>query len=267
MKVLTIYAHPNPKSFCHAVLEEFTRGLADAGHSSEIIDLYAIGFDPVWRDRDGPNWMDESVPQDILDRANLRQGLLDSAGGPLRRFLVRRWIGEKDPRAIIRALREERRPKDVLEQQRKVAAAQALVFISPVWFVGFPAILKGWFDRVFTLGFAFGLSEAGWRGDVGGRIPLLKHEKALIINTTIFDEKAYGLGFGEAMKRLMDEWCLHYPGIRTVEHVYFYAVNGAADETRRRYLDRAYSLGREFERSAAAETTGRARATTPSAAT
>lgn len=46
MNVLTIYAHPNPKSFCHAVLERFTKGLADAGHSNEVVDLYAIGFDP-----------------------------------------------------------------------------------------------------------------------------------------------------------------------------------------------------------------------------
>ncbi len=190
--------------------------------------------------------MDENVPQDILDRANLKEELLDSAKGPLQRFLVKRWIGDKDPRAIIRALREQRRPKDVLEQQQKVARAEALVFISPVWFVGFPAILKGWFDRVFTLGFAFGLSAAGWRGDIAGRIPLLTHEKALIINTTIFNEETYQLGFGDAMKRLMDDWCLQYPGIKAVEHVYFYAVNGADDETRRNYLDRAYRLGRNF---------------------
>jgi NAD(P)H dehydrogenase (quinone) len=176
MKILTIYAHPNPKSFCHAVLQQFTRGLVDAGHSNEVVDLYAIGFDPVLRDQDAPSWMDENVPQDILDRANLKQDLLDSAKGPLQRFLVKRWIGDKDPQAIIRALREQRRPKDVLEQQQKVARAEALVFISPVWFVGFPAILKGWFDRVFTLGFAFGLSAAGWRGDIAGRIPLLTHE-------------------------------------------------------------------------------------------
>ena len=246
MKILTIYAHPNPKSFCHAVLQQFTRGLVDAGHSNEVVDLYAIGFDPVLRDQDVPSWMDENVPQDILDRANLKQELLDSAKGPLQRFLVKRWIGDKDPRAIIRALREQRRPKDVLEQQQKVARAEALVFISPVWFVGFPAILKGWFDRVFTLGFAFGLSAAGWRGDIAGRIPLLTHEKALIINTTIFNEETYQLGFGDAMKRLMDDWCLQYPGIKAVEHVYFYAVNGADDETRRNYLDRAYRLGRNF---------------------
>ena len=35
MRVLTVYAHPNPKSFCHAVLDRFTAGLADAGHTSE----------------------------------------------------------------------------------------------------------------------------------------------------------------------------------------------------------------------------------------
>ena len=126
MKVLTIYAHPSPKSFCHAVLEQFTRGLADAGHSSEIIDLYGIGFDPVWRDRDGPNWMDESVPQDILDRANLRQGLLDSAGGPLRRFLVRRWIGEKDPRAIIRARSVKPYTAAVLPVCKRTACSSAM---------------------------------------------------------------------------------------------------------------------------------------------
>src|SRR5512147_1425217 len=143
MRILTVFAHPGARSFCHAVLERFDAGLADAGHSNEIVDLYAIDFDPVLRDQDAPSWMDENVPQDILNRSNVKQELLDSAKGPLSRFLVKRWIGDKDPRAIIKALRDERRPKDVLDQQRKVAAAQALVFISPVWFVGFPAILKG----------------------------------------------------------------------------------------------------------------------------
>ena len=50
------------------------------------------------------------------------------------------------------------------------------------------------------------------------------------------------------MKRLMDDWSLRYQGIRTVEHVFFYAVNGASDETRHGYLKRAYALGRDFAR-------------------
>lgn len=247
MRVLIIYANPNPKSFCHAVLEHFRKGLTDAGHTSEVVDLYAIDFDPVLRARDAPSWMDENLPQEILDRGNLEQALLDGAGGPLRRFLVRRWIGNKDARGIIRALHKERIPGDVLEQQAKVARAQALVFISPVWFVGFPAMLKGWIERVFTLGFAFGLSHEGWRGDLAGRIPRLTLEKALVINTTLFDEAAYRSGLGDAMKLLIDGFTLSYPGIKQVEHVFFYAVYGADDATRQGYLQRAYRLGREFE--------------------
>jgi NAD(P)H dehydrogenase (quinone) len=76
----------------------------------------------------------------------------------------------------------------------------------------------------------------------------LKHQKALIINTTIFDERSYAeTGIGEAMARLMDDWCLRFPGVKDVEHVYFYAVHGADEDTRRGYLDRAYRLGREFQ--------------------
>ena len=51
------------------------------------------------------------------------------------------------------------------------------------------------------------------------------------------------------MKRLIDEFTLHYPGIRTVEHVYFYAVNMADEKTLQSYLERAYLLGKEFAQS------------------
>jgi putative NADPH-quinone reductase len=57
MKVLTIYAHHDPRSFCHAILQRFTEGLRDAGHASEVVDLYAIRFDPALRDEDRPNWL------------------------------------------------------------------------------------------------------------------------------------------------------------------------------------------------------------------
>jgi len=127
-----------------------------------------------------------------------------------------------------------------------VARAQALAFIAPVYFMGFPAILKGWIERVFTLGFAFGLTPEGWRGDIRGRLPLLRHEKALIMQSTIWDERAYQEGLAAAMKLLVAEYCLRYPGIKTVEHVYFHAVHGADEATRRGYLDEAYRRGREF---------------------
>jgi len=45
--VLIIYAHPNPKSFTHAVLESLVKGLESAKAPYEVLDLYAIGFNPV----------------------------------------------------------------------------------------------------------------------------------------------------------------------------------------------------------------------------
>ena len=52
MRVLTVYAHPDPKSFSHAVMEQFTAGLQKAGHGVQVVDRYAIKFDPVFRTRD-----------------------------------------------------------------------------------------------------------------------------------------------------------------------------------------------------------------------
>ncbi len=45
---------------------------------------------------------------------------------------------------------------DVLEEQRKINACDALVFIYPLFWTEAPAKLVGWFDRVWTYGFAYG---------------------------------------------------------------------------------------------------------------
>lgn len=246
MRVLTVSAHHNPRSFCHALLERFGDGLRDAGHTNEVVDLCAIRFDPVYSERDGPGWVDDSVPDDVLSHWQIRKSLVAGARNPLRRILVRRWIGDSDDRELVRRLHALGPPRDVAEQQSRVAKADALAFVAPVYFVGFPAILKGWIERVFSLGFAFGMTADAWRGDVGGRIPLLTHEKALILQTTIWDEASYDAGLKAAMKVLVDEYALRFPGIKRVEHEYFHAVHGADDARRRVYLDRAYRLGREF---------------------
>jgi NAD(P)H dehydrogenase (quinone) len=245
MKVLVIYAHPDPASFNHAVLEAFTRGLADAGHESEVVDLCAIGFDPVSRLRDQPSWLPDANAPDVVEKV-VRERVFPPGAGPLQKLLTWALFRGLTPLEIVELLRR-RVPSDVRAQQEKVAWAEALVFIAPVWFVGFPAILKGWIERVFTLGFAFSLTSAGWRGDIGGRRPLLRHRKALVISTTCFDEAAYRGGLGEAMRLLIDEFSLRYPGIARVEHEWFYAVTMADEATRRRDLERAYQLGREFE--------------------
>jgi putative NADPH-quinone reductase len=48
----------------------------------------------------------------------------------------------------------------------RLRAAQGLVYVFPVWNYGFPAILKGYFDRIFIPGVAFEMSEGDDRGEV-----------------------------------------------------------------------------------------------------
>jgi NAD(P)H dehydrogenase (quinone) len=247
MKVLTVYAHHDPHSFCHGVLERFTDGLRDAGHTSEVVDLYAIKFDPVFRDRDSASYISATIPQDILDRMDLRGRVLNSCRWPGERWLAERALRGKSQAEIAGMIRDHM-PKDVLEQQAKVRAAEALAFIAPIHFCSFPSILKGWIDRVWTLEFAFGLTSEGWHGDVNGRIPLLHHKRALIMTSTIFDKNAYDAGVRDAIGKVLDEWGFAFPGIEDVEHVYFYTATSATQELVQRYFEQAYDLGLHFDR-------------------
>ncbi|UCH31561.1 MAG: NAD(P)H-dependent oxidoreductase [Candidatus Bathyarchaeota archaeon] len=206
MRVLVVYAHANPKSFNHAILEEFTRGLTGGGHTFEVLDLYAMKFDPCLR------------PHEF---------------------------------AIIRPKEDQ----DVLDQQAKVAKADALAFIYPNIWMGFPAILKGWIERVFSYKFAYDLTEKGFAGRLEGRIPLLKHKKALLINTTAWTEEDYKTsGMKDAMEKTMADYALRFPGVQHVEHVFFYHVIAfditknvdLSIDKRKRYLELAYRLGKEF---------------------
>ena len=47
MRVLVIYAHPDPDSLNGAIHREILSALSAAGHEVDDIDLYADGFDPV----------------------------------------------------------------------------------------------------------------------------------------------------------------------------------------------------------------------------
>jgi NAD(P)H dehydrogenase (quinone) len=61
MKILTVYAHPDPTSFCHAVLEQFTKASGRRAHQW-MIDLYATGFDPCSNRGILSNWLRIRMP-------------------------------------------------------------------------------------------------------------------------------------------------------------------------------------------------------------
>ncbi|KAG2469836.1 NQO1 dehydrogenase, partial [Polypterus senegalus] len=53
------------------------------------------------------------------------------------------------------AWKEGKLSNDIMEEQKKIKAADLIVFQFPLYWYSVPAILKGWFDRVLTQGFAY----------------------------------------------------------------------------------------------------------------
>lgn len=184
MQLLAIFAHPNAKSFNHALLDVL-RGEADAkGHICTVCDLYADGFNPV-------------LSKDDFESFN-----------------------------------HDRTPRDIQAMQDAIAAADVVAFIHPIWWFGMPAIMKGWIDRVFSYGFAYGHDSRGVR-------PLLSGKKAILINTAGGTElESYEkTGFGDALKKLNDIGIYQFVGFEILLHRIFFEVPAASDEERRDMLE------------------------------
>ena len=47
-------------------------------------------------------------------------------------------------------------PPDVEAEHQKLERADCVLFVYPVWWSDCPAKLKGWFDRVYSVGYAYG---------------------------------------------------------------------------------------------------------------
>lgn len=89
-------------------------------------------------------------------------------------------------------------PKDVLREQKKIQVADCITFIYPLWWSDCPAKLKGWFDRVFTKGFAYGY-------DLGRPIiEMKKIKKGLVICTAGHTVKELeNMRIAQSMKTIM----------------------------------------------------------------
>ncbi len=247
MKVLIVYAHPNPKSFTKAILDNFCNGLKESGHSFEVVDLYKTKFNPIFQSMDSAFFADPDMPAGLFQQMNIRKMIVDLAGGPLKQMVARWYIKNKTDQDLLKLINAQR-PKDVLVQQEKVREADVLAIITQVFWMHFPALVKGWMERVLTYGFAYKLNEKGWNGDPDGRIPLLKLKKAIIMHPTFFNEQVYReKGFKEAMEKTIDEWSLRFPGVEKVDHLYFHSILSVGPETRKKYLEIAYLKGRDLK--------------------
>jgi NAD(P)H dehydrogenase (quinone) len=71
MSYLIIYAHPNPGSFNHAIMETVTEELRHHGRGVKIRDLYQMEFNPVLKAEDLANKQEGSVAEDVKEEQDL----------------------------------------------------------------------------------------------------------------------------------------------------------------------------------------------------
>ncbi|WP_432534479.1 NAD(P)H-dependent oxidoreductase [Kineococcus arenarius] len=131
-RALIVHAHPEPDSFSSAQAVAVADQLRSEGVDVHFIDLYAEGWEPV------------------LAREQFLQG-----------------PGYFKPQAEqLRAVAAGALTDPVKIHLEQVQQADLLVLSFPLWWFSMPAIMKGWVDRVFVMGAAFG-GEHGIFADGG----------------------------------------------------------------------------------------------------
>jgi NAD(P)H dehydrogenase (quinone) len=139
--VLIVYAHPEPRSFNGRLLRVASEALAAQGHTVRISDLHAMNFDPVVRASDFKDF-------DLTERLDyFAQQKRAYAAGTL--------------------------ADDIAAEIEKVAWCDLMILQFPLYWFSVPAILKGWIDRVFVPGFAFGGGAWYERGGLAGKRAML----------------------------------------------------------------------------------------------
>jgi NAD(P)H dehydrogenase (quinone) len=84
----------------------------------------------------------------------------------------------------------------------RLRAAEALVIVHPVWNYGYPAILKGYFDRIFLPGVSFTMAD----GDRGRLRPGLGNIRKVAFVTTYGGNRWRTWVMGDPPRRIAMRW-------------------------------------------------------------
>ncbi len=110
----------------------------------------------------------------------------------------------------------------------------ALVLVYPTWYSGQPAMLKGWFDRVWVRGVAYELPEGA-----NTIRPRLQHIRRIVVVTSHGSSKWVNSIQGEGGKRTAFRSIRVLCNRRTrTKWIALYGVDRSTDEARRAFLDR-----------------------------
>ena len=127
---------------------------------------------------------------------------------------------------------------DLLSAQEKITWANHLVWIYHVLWGSFPAIMKGFIDRVFLPGFAFQKRENSVWWD-----KLLTNKTARIISTLDQPAWYYRIVYGRPSHKVMKKLILNFVGIKKVKATMIGPIRLSKDTFRENWLQKIEKLG------------------------
>ena len=115
----------------------------------------------------------------------------------------------------------------------RLRRAEAIVFCFPTWCFGLPAMLKGYFDRLFMPGVAFDLS------DPANVKPMLTHIKRISAVVTYGRPRWMAWYMGDPPRKMITRYMLRLTGnaARVDFHAYYH-MNVATEPRLKRFLQR-----------------------------
>jgi len=131
-------------------------------------------------------------------------------------------------------------PPEILREQQRARDVDALALFFPLWWWSFPAILKGWIDRVFRSDFA--LHEID-----GQLVGALGYRKAVIITPAAASRDDFRrYGYHGALQRQVDAGIFGFCGVADVETYIFPNVD-SDPAARIEHLQKTFEIGRDFD--------------------
>jgi NAD(P)H dehydrogenase (quinone) len=130
-------------------------------------------------------------------------------------------------------------PADIKQEQADIAWADYVVMVAPVWWYSVPAILKGYIDRVFSVGFAYKYTSTGPLG-------LLKGKKGLAVTTSgaNVQDAEYGGMIVTLEKSLIGVF--GFSGFQDKKLHNLFAVTTVSDQERQLMLDEVRTLVKNY---------------------
>lgn len=129
---------------------------------------------------------------------------------------------------------------DLLKAWEIIQWADHMVWVHPVWWGGFPAIMKGFIDRLFLPGMAYKYRENSVWWD-----KLLKGKTAHILTTLDQPGWYYRLFFGRPSVNQLRKSVLEYCGVKPVRVTYIGIIQNSKDEQRTQWLTKVNELGKK----------------------